>query len=248
MNENESERRQFERRWTDVDRRIGEACARSGRDRGAVEVIARTETFGPEYVEWALEAGLSRMGEVRVPETAWKAEVCSGHPEWHFLGTPSPSKILPALNLFGVFHTVGSEAVADRLGEAAEGQGVRPEVLVEVNTSGGGSRRGVDPASAPRLVESVLRQGGLRLIGLTTVPPVVRDPERTRPAFARLRELADRLRRDAAIDLPVLCMGSSRDFDVAVEEGATWLCLGGALFGPRQSWSRLQRRIRDNGI
>lgn len=219
-----------------VRARIADACARSGRPDSAVEVIGVTKTHGPEVVREAWEAGIRIMGENKVQEAAWKIPASVSGPEWHLIGHLQRNKARRAVELFSVIHSVDSVRLIEHLERVAVESGRSPEILLEVNVSGESSKDGLAPDAVPAAVETALGCRALTLTGLMTMAPFAPDPEAARPVFARLRELRDRLERDFGIGLPNLSMGMSHDYPVAVEEGATWVRVGTALFGARPKW------------
>jgi hypothetical protein len=216
--------------------RIAEACAKAGRRPEEVEIIGVTKTHGPDVVREAWEAGIRRFGENKVQEAAWKIPECVSGPEWHLIGHLQRNKVRPALELFSVLHSVDSIRLLEQIERAAEEGGQRPEILLEVNVSGEASKSGLSPALAPEVVEYALGCRNITLTGLMTLAPFCPDPELARPVFAKLRELRDGWETRFGIGLPNLSMGMSNDYLVAVEEGATWVRLGTALFGSRPKW------------
>ena len=203
----------LERNLAGVRRRIEAAAGRSGREPGDVTVVAVAKGIPPDRVRWAVGAGIRDVGENYVNELAeTRTELRGGGAatRWH-----------------DVVHTVGSVHAATRLSGRAERGGRRLPVLIEVDFAG--RRTGVPPDDAPRLADEVRPLGGVELRGLMTVPPMTESPEDARPYFARLRTLRDRL----GDDLVDLSMGMSADYEVAVEEGATMIRIGTALFGDR---------------
>ncbi|MDX9867439.1 MAG: YggS family pyridoxal phosphate-dependent enzyme [Kiritimatiellia bacterium] len=219
-----------------VREKIAAACARSGRRAEDVEVIGVTKTHGPEVVREAWEAGISLFGENKVQEAAWKIPACGGGPVWHLIGHLQRNKVRPALEWFSVIHSVDSLRLLEQIERVAEESGHRPEILVEVNVAGEASKDGARPEAVPELIETALRARNVTLTGLMTMAPFAADPELTRPVFARLRAWRDQWEREFGISLPRLSMGMSNDYPVAVEEGATWVRLGTALFGSRPKW------------
>lgn len=216
--------------------RIAAACARAGRSPDEVEIIAVTKTHGPEVVRDAWRAGLRRFGENRVQEAAWKIPECGSGPEWHLIGHLQRNKVMHALPMFPVIEAVDSERLLDAIAAGAAETGDRPEILFEVNVSGEATKFGLKPAEVPAIVERALECRDVTVGGLMTMAPFEPEPEKTRPVFAALRELRDRLQDDFGIVLPHLSMGMTNDFDIAVEEGATWVRLGTFLFGQRPKW------------
>lgn len=218
----------------DVRGKIAAACARAGRDPAEVEIVAVTKTHGAEVVKEAWEAGLTIVGENKVQEAAWKKPASVMGPSWHLIGHLQGNKVRPALELFDVIHSVDSVKLVDRLQSVAEETGASPRILLEVNVSGEKSKTGMPvgevDAAVRRLMEACPR---LTLEGFMTMAPFSENPEDARPFFRALRELRDATERKFGIVLPRLSMGMSGDYEVAVEEGATWVRLGTVLFGER---------------
>lgn len=218
--------------------RIAAACARAGRDPGSVVLIGVTKTWGPEVVLAAWEAGLRDFGENYAQELVEKArevERAGARPRWHFIGGLQTNKVKAVVGLVHGVQSVDRESLARELGRRVGG-GRALDVFVEVNTGGEPQKSGVAPGEAAALCARVLEEPGLRLVGLMCVPPFSEDPEASRPHFRELRGLRDRLRRDLGVGegvLSGLSMGMSHDFEVAVEEGATVVRVGTALFGER---------------
>jgi PLP dependent protein len=223
-----------------VRARIAAACGRAGRRPEEVEIIAVTKTFGPDVVAEACQAGLRQLGENRVQEAAAKIPLCAGGPEWHLVGHLQRNKARPALELFSVFHAVDSLRLLEHLDRTADEAGQRPQILLEVNVSGEASKFGLKPDEVAGVLEKAMQARALTVVGLMTLAPFCPDPELTRPVFVRLRDLRDRLERELGTGLPRLSMGMSNDFEVAVEEGATWVRLGTVLFGHRRKWSAMR--------
>jgi pyridoxal phosphate enzyme (YggS family) len=226
------------RRRDSILQAIGDAAARSGRRASDVALMAVTKTHPADVVRLAATAGITRFGENRVQEGAPKVEALRrDFPalEWRLIGPLQTNKAKTALQWFQVVETLDRERLAHRLEsllESEPGERVLP-VLIEVNVGGEASKSGVSPENAPRLLEAVLSCRRLEVRGLMTVPPYGEDAEKSRPYFAALRELRDELARRSARPLPELSMGMSHDFAVAVEEGATEIRVGTALFGAR---------------
>ncbi len=219
---------------SDVQAKIDAACARVGRDPGEVEILAVTKTHGPDVVAEAWQNGLSIVAENKVQEAAWKKPASVSGPSWHLIGHLQTNKVRAALELFDFIHSVDSIKLADRLQAVADDIGAQPHVLLEVNVSGESSKNGLKPDAVEGVVRHILANcPRLTLEGLMTMAPFSENPEEARPHFRALRTLRDRLERDLQIGLPHLSMGMSGDYEVAVEEGATWLRLGTVLFGER---------------
>ena len=211
-----------------VEHRIAEACARAGRKRLDIQLVAVTKKFPATVIREAYELGLRDFGESYVQEFDEKRAELTGCPgaRYHFIGHLQSNKTKKAAEIFDVIHTVDSAKIAQRLN--AERAGVGLEVLIEVKLSTEPAKAGAAPRDVPALVEAIRGCPHLRLLGLMTMPPWSDDAEVSRPYFARLRELG------AQNQLEQLSMGMSHDFEVAIEEGATIVRVGTALFGPRK--------------
>ncbi|MBR2839140.1 MAG: YggS family pyridoxal phosphate-dependent enzyme [Kiritimatiellae bacterium] len=218
----------------EVRGRIGAACERAGRDPADVEIVAVTKTHGAEVVKEAWDAGLRIVGENKVQEAAWKRPASVSGPMWHLIGHLQSNKVRHALSLFDVIHSVDSVKLADRINMIADETGAAPRVLLEVNVSGERSKSGMRPEEVGEAVRHI-REACPRVTveGLMTMAPFSEDPEDARPFFRRLRELRDAVEDGQGVGLPRLSMGMSGDYEVAVEEGATWVRLGTVLFGER---------------
>ena len=203
--------------------RIDAAARRAGRDPASVTLVAVTKTKPLEDLLAAYEAGVRHFGENRVQEAEAKFPRLPADAVKHLVGPIQSNKANKAARLADVLHAIDSADIARRLARAAANEGRRLAVYVEVNTGGEGTKAGVTPAEAPALVEAVRALPELDLRGLMAIPP----PGDTRPHFVLLRSLA------ASLGLPGLSMGMSDDFEVAIEEGATVVRVGTALFGSR---------------
>jgi len=219
---------------------VAAAAARAGRRPEDVALMAVTKTHSADVVRLAARAGIARFGENRVQEGAPKVQALQGelpHVEWRLIGPLQTNKAKTALQWFQVVETLDRERLAQRLESLlqADGGGRVLPVLLEINVGGEASKSGAAVAEAERLLSAALACTHLDVRGLMTVPPYDEDPERSRPHFAALRELRDRLARSSGRPLPELSMGMSHDFAVAVEEGATEIRVGTALFGAREA-------------
>ena len=218
----------------EVKSRIEAACKRAGRDPSEVEIIAVTKTHGAEVVKEAWDAGLRIVGENKVQEAAWKKPASVTGPMWHLIGHLQSNKVRKALELFDFFHSVDTAQLADRMNAIAQDMGASPHILLEVNVSGEKSKSGMKPEEVREVLAHIeLECPRITVEGLMTMAPFSENPEDARPYFRRLRELRDVLERELGIGLPRLSMGMSGDYEVAVEEGATWVRLGTVLFGER---------------
>lgn len=214
--------------------RIDAAAGRSGRTADDVTLVAVTKTHGPDTVRDAVDAGMMLFGENKVQEAAWKIPMCPSAARWQLIGHLQSNKARQAVRLFETIHSVDSIKLVDTLEAAARQAGTRPEIYLEVNVSGEASKYGLTPEAVPGVIEHILDTcQALTLSGLMTMAPFSTDPETARPHFARLRELRDSLETQFALPLPHLSMGMTGDFEVAIEEGATDVRIGTALFGAR---------------
>jgi pyridoxal phosphate enzyme (YggS family) len=219
-----------------VQERIADAAARSGRDASAVTLIAVTKTHPAEAVAAAVECGLINVGENRVQEAADKAlrahELLGREPVWHLIGTLQRNKARAALDLFSMIHSVDSVRLAEALSTRAEGR--RVPILLEVYLGADDARPGFRAAQLDEAVTSIAKLDGVEVRGLMTVAPLGLDEDGTRAAFRQLRERRDRLRdTHPRLQLPELSMGMTNDYALAIEEGATLVRVGRAIFGER---------------
>lgn len=223
----------FQDRLEAVRRRIQSACERSGRDPGEVKLVVVTKTQGPESIRAAAECGITVFGESRVQEAQAKIPLCPGHLSWHMVGHLQRNKARVAASLFDMIHSVDSARLIEALNAACDQAGRTLPVLVEVNVAGDAAKFGVRPEGLRELLEASTQCPRLDVVGLMTMPPWHEDPEKARPHFARLRALREQCRGEWGFRLPELSMGMSHDFEVAIEEGATWIRVGTDLFGRR---------------
>lgn len=221
---------------TRVRERIDAACRRAGRRAEEVRLIAISKTFPSEAIRGAFEAGLRDFGENRVQEAATKRPALSDLPiTWHLVGHLQANKAKPARELFHWVHSVDSFRLAERLDRMTESPSDRLPVLVEVNLGGEETKSGVPGGELAPLLEAVSGLATVEVRGLMVIPPFADDPEQTRPYFRRLRELAATVaaRNLPGVSMRELSMGMSHDFEVAIEEGATMVRVGTAIFGAR---------------
>lgn len=222
--------------WTDlparlaaVRREITAAAGRVGRDAGTIRLIGVTKTLPPDAVRAALAAGLEDLGENYVQEARTKRDAVAGRGTWHLIGGLQRNKVRAAVAVFDRVHTVDSADLAAALAAAAARAARVLPVLLQVNPAGEPTKRGVPLEGIEPLARAVLRHPALRLEGLMTLPP----PGQGRPHFRTLREARDAVADRLGVELPHLSMGMSDDYPVAVEEGATFVRIGRALFGAR---------------
>lgn len=212
-----------------VQAAIATACKRAKRSPDAVLLIAVSKTVDVERIRQAIAAGVPALGENRVQEARAKIEVL-GHPvPWHLIGPLQTNKAKDAARLFDWVHSVDRLELAKELDRRATALGQTVDALIEVNVGDEPQKAGVRPHEIAPLLAAVEGLRGIRIRGLMAIPPVADDAEQSRPHFRRLRELRD------ALGLEHLSMGMSADFEVAVEEGATMVRVGTAVFGPRAS-------------
>lgn len=216
-----------------VRSRIDAAACRAGRNPGEVELVAISKTYPAEKVGEAVEAGQELFGESRVQEALVKIPALPGRLRWHFIGHLQANKVRKALPLFELIHGVDTIEIARDIDRIAADLGLFPRILLEVNVSGEGSKHGFAPESLERGLEELLALPRVQVEGLMTMAPLAPEAEASRPCFAALRALRDRLARQAGIPIPTLSMGMSGDYEVAVEEGATLVRVGSAIFGGR---------------
>ena len=212
---------------------MARAAERSSRDAADILLIAVSKKQDAEKVRAAFDAGQPIFGESRVQEARAKIPLLPAAVRWHFIGHLQKNKIRPALPLFELFHSVDSLALAQDMQRIAEEEGVRPRVLLEVNVAGEGSKLGFTPDRLRAEMETLLALGRLEIEGLMAIPPFAPEAEESRRYFVTLRELRDAVEREFAVKLPQLSMGMSNDYAVAIEEGATVVRAGTAIFGER---------------
>jgi len=216
-----------------VREQIAQAAAKAGRDVKDVELVAITKTHPAQKVREAVEAGQTLFGESRVQEARAKIPELSSNIRWHFVGHLQKNKVRQALPLFEMIHSVDSLTLAQDINRIAEEEGLYPRVLLEVNVGGEGSKFGFAPDKLCKQMEELLALPRLSILGLMTIPPVAEQAEASRKYFVELRELRDRLQSEFRVDLAQLSMGMTQDFPVAIEEGATLVRVGTAIFGER---------------
>ena len=221
-----------------IQERIGVAASRAGRKASDVTIVGVSKTFPAERIREAFDLGIRHFGESRVQEWESKAPVVEDlDATWHLVGHLQRNKAARAILLFHTIDSLDSLPLAEKLNKAA-GEGRRLPVLLEVRLDPTTTKTGCDPADLPRLAEGVLLMPRLELRGLMTVPELKSDVQSVRPVFRQLREMRDRISDELDWPLPELSMGMSRDFDVAIEEGATQIRVGTALFGTRPAAAR----------
>ena len=219
----------------EIERRIGAACARAGRPTADVSLLAVTKTVPPDRIAEAAVCGLRIFGESKVQEARQKIPLCPDHLEWHLVGHLQTNKVRDAVALFRVIHSIDSERLLLAVNAAAAAQGTTPRVFLEVNVSGERSKFGMRPEDVAGVLATATGLMNVEIAGLMTVPPFDAEPSAARPFFRRLREIRDAAAAASGFALRDLSMGMSNDLDVAIEEGATWVRVGSALFGKRHA-------------
>ena len=218
-----------------VSEKLARAAERAGRSTDQVTIVAVSKTFPAETIRAAHDAGLRHFGENRIQEFEAKQATQLGFADavWHFIGHLQSNKAHRAVHLFDRIDSIDSIGLAHKVDAAAAQERKRQPVLIEVKLSGEETKSGVCESELRTLAETICRLPHTELHGLMTIPPYSEDPQGARAHFRKLRELRDGLRRELGLELPFLSMGMSHDFDVAIEEGATEIRIGTALFGER---------------
>lgn len=214
--------------------RMGEACARSGREPGEVRLVAVSKTFSADRIREALAAGQLLLGENRVQEALQKIPLLGPGATWHLIGHLQRNKVRHATGVFELIHSVDSLRLAQEIDRRAAEVGGNQQILVQVNLSHETTKFGVAEGELPALLDGIVEMPSLRLRGLMTIPPPAESPEDSRRWFAGMRELQSGWSARLGIPLTELSMGMTDDFEVAVEEGATLVRVGRAIFGERQ--------------
>lgn len=220
-------------RLDQLEATICEACVRSGRRREEVELVAASKKQTVEVLRVAWDAGVGVFGENRVQEAREKIPLMPSGVRWHLIGHLQRNKVRMALPLFDMVHGVDSVELAHAMDRVAAELGLFPKVLLQVNVSGEGTKFGFEREELKRELDGLLSLGRVEVHGLMTMAPYAEDAEEARPYFVALRELREELEVRGGVKLPHLSMGMSGDYVVAIEEGATLIRIGTALFGAR---------------
>jgi pyridoxal phosphate enzyme (YggS family) len=218
-----------------IQQRIRAAFNRCDREPNSVTLLAVTKTQPPEIVSAAAELGLLMFGENKVQEAKAKIPLCSGKLRWHFIGHLQSNKCRDAVQLFQMIQSVDSLSLAQEINKRADEAAKTMPVLLEVNLAGEASKFGYQPEQLLAELKEINSLPRIEILGLMTVPPWSPNAENSRPHFRRLRELKEQAETVLGAPLPHLSMGMSGDFEVAIEEGATIVRIGTALFGPRRA-------------
>lgn len=218
-----------------IQQRIQSACGRAGRDPLSVMLVAVSKTCGAEMITDAVNSGQTLFGESKVQEAKAKIPLSPGKARWHFVGHLQTNKVRDAVELFEMIQSVDSLNLAREISKRCEQAAKQMPVLLEVNVAGESSKFGYNPGRLPAEVKELGTLPRLSVQGLMTVPPFAVDPAKARPHFKQLRELKMKCEDILGSPLPHLSMGMSSDFEIAVEEGATIVRIGTALFGARKA-------------
>ena len=223
--------------YQNIRARIGEAAARVGRDPNLVKLLAAAKSQSVEAISAAIAGGVALIGENYVQEAQEKKARLSEPAEWHMIGHLQRNKSKLAVQLFDLIESLDGIALARELDKEGRSRGKKVRVFVEVNVAGEESKSGIAKSAVASLMEGVAELSHLRIEGLMTVPPFRENLEDVRPYFRELRELKDQLNAVGLpnVELKELSMGMTHDYTVAIEEGATIVRVGTALFGPRKA-------------
>lgn len=221
----------------EVRARMAEAARRAGRSPDEVRLVSITKTVPVALIQEALEAGVQWFGENRVQEAVEKAARLNGEglrPRWHLVGHLQRNKVHHVFGLFELIHSVDGLPLIEALEHRAKAEGALMDVLLQINVAGEATKHGCRPEEVPALAEALRGSPHLQLRGLMTMPPLPKHPEESRPWFRALRRLREELVEGGFHEIQELSMGMSADFEVAIEEGATWVRIGTAIFGLRE--------------
>ena len=214
-----------------IEERILQACQRSGRSREEIILLGASKYADAEKIRQAYQCGVKVFGESRAQDFLKKLEILKDLPiDWHFIGRLQTNKVKYIIDKVSLIHSVDRPNLAEEINKRAEKIQKVQDVLIEVNVGNEETKGGVSPEELKNLFEYCLNLKNIRVLGLMAIPPYEEDPEKVRPYFIKLRKLKEMLEKDYGIKLPHLSMGMSNDFEVAVEEGATILRIGSALF------------------
>jgi pyridoxal phosphate enzyme (YggS family) len=225
----------FAENLASIQQRIAAACARAGRDVASVKLLAVSKTHPPESIRAAVECGQLLFGENKIQEAKAKIPLCPGKARWQFIGHLQSNKVRDAVELFEMIQGVDSLAIAREISKRAGQAAKTMPILLEVNVAGEASKFGYAPEKLLAELNELNALPRLEVHGLMAIPPFTPVPEKARPYFQKLRELKLQCEQILGAPLPQLSMGMSGDFEVAIEEGATLVRVGTALFGERAS-------------
>jgi hypothetical protein len=227
-----------------IQQRIRAACDRAGRDVNSVTLLAVSKTHPADTIKAATDLGITLFGENKVQEAKAKIPNSPGKARWHFIGHLQSNKCRDAVELFSMIQCVDSLAIAQEINKRAEQAAKTMPVLLEINVAGEGSKFGYKPGQMLAELKELNALPRLEIHGLMAIPPFSPEPEKSRPYFKALSEMRLRAEDILGAPLPVLSMGMSDDFEIAIEEGSTMIRVGTALFGARQKLSA----SKDNSV
>ena len=220
----------------EVQGRISRSIKKSGREPGSVRLISVSKQVDVERIEEAREAGAVIFGENKIQEVIPKIEqMGSDGIAWHFIGHLQKNKVKFIDGHFDLIHSVDSFELAEKIARNSQSENREQKILLQVNVSGETAKFGMEPDELEKRSQDFIRLKGVQVEGLMTIPPFDSDPEKSRINFSRLREIRDRCEKKNGLSLHELSMGMSHDFEIAIEEGATLVRVGTAIFGPRQA-------------
>ncbi|MBB5036992.1 YggS family pyridoxal phosphate-dependent enzyme [Prosthecobacter dejongeii] len=222
-------------RLQEIRHRLTQATARSGRKPESVDLLAVSKTYPVEIIQEAVEAGQILFGENRVQEVTLKQPQLSGKLQWHLIGPLQSNKVRKVLPLVQMIHAVDSVDIAKDINRIGGELGLHPKVLIEINLAAESSKHGFTPQAIREQLEALYELDRLYIQGVMCIPPFDPVAEKSRRYFTQLREVRDELEKFGGAPLPVLSMGMSHDFEVAIEEGATIVRVGSAIFGSRKA-------------
>ncbi|QDH19879.1 YggS family pyridoxal phosphate-dependent enzyme [Saccharibacillus brassicae] len=226
----------LQQRIAHVNEKVAEACARAGRSPEEVNIVAVTKYVSTEKTAQVFDSGIRHIGENRWQNAKPKWEALGSQGTWHFIGQLQSNKVKDVIGRFAYIHSLDRLSLAKELERQAAASDIEVNVFVQVNVSGEDSKSGMPPEEVYDFVRQLRDYSHLNVVGLMTMAPLDRDAEGARPTFRGLRELRDELNAREAWSAPIehLSMGMSGDFEVAIEEGATWLRLGSILVGKEE--------------
>ncbi len=216
-----------------IEQRISAACARAGRDRSSVLLLAVSKGMPPELIREAADCGLSVFGESKVQEAKLKISMCPGRLRWQMIGHLQSNKCRDAVHCFEMIQSVDSLALAQEINKQADKQAKTMPILLEVNLAGESTKFGFKADEVLANLDAINALPKIEIHGLMMIAPWTPEPEKVRPVFRQLRELKAQCEEKLGAPLPHLSMGMSGDFEVAIEEGATMVRVGTSLFGSR---------------
>lgn len=214
-------------------KRIKLAAERAGRDAETIKLVAVTKNVGIPKIREAIAGGVTIIGENRIQEAREKFNEIGSTVQWHFIGHLQTNKVKYLFDIFSLIHSVDSLPLAEEIQKRAEKKGIKTDILIEVNISGEKTKFGISPEKVIPLARDISKLKNINLKGLMTIPPFSESPEDSRQYFRMLRTLVTDVKKDG-IKINELSMGMSNDFEVAIEEGATIIRIGTAIFGERR--------------